>query len=60
MDIIWNNLETGYIGPKDTPKLVELHSHLTTHRDVLVQARENLREFIQKQFSLADVLYVTS
>jgi hypothetical protein len=58
MDIIKSNLESGYIGPKDAAKLIELGPRLHEHRNLLIQAREKLRDFIEARFSIADILYV--
>lgn len=56
--IISLNTKSEFIRYEDKEKLIELYPKLKSHKELLTKAREGLREFIQKQFSLADVLYI--
>jgi hypothetical protein len=46
LTVIQSNIESGYVGPTDNDKLVELCSKLKTHKEILTEARERLRDFI--------------
>jgi len=61
-DILLNLVRHKYIekriGPDDIDVLIDLYPTLKSHQEVLRKARESLREFIRKNFSLEDLLYV--
>jgi len=59
LQIVRQNMETVQITYVQVDKLVALLPKLKEHRDNLDSARESLRKFIQDNFSLSDVLYVT-
>jgi hypothetical protein len=56
--LIQDNLTEDYINPTDKTKIKELYDALRTHREVLIQAREKLGEFVKNRFSIEDLLYV--
>lgn len=57
--ILESNIENGYIGATDKDKLIELYGKLKAHTEILTQAREKLRDFIQTQFTISDILSVS-
>ena len=57
-DVVHSNLETMHIGHDDLEKLRILDQKLKQHRQLLGDAVEGLRKFIEANFSIADVLSI--
>ena len=54
------DIEEGRIKIKDKDSLIEFYNLLKPHAEILSQARERLRELIKSEFSIEDVLFVSS
>lgn len=57
-ELVRDNLDAVHVDYLDVNQLIDLYPRLKRHHEVLVEARESLRQFIQARFALSDVLYV--
>ena len=58
-EVVSANLESVQIDCLDNNKLIDLYPRLRRQQDIICQSRESLRNFIEANFSLSDVLYVS-
>jgi hypothetical protein len=58
-EVVCANLESVQIDCLDNNKLIDLYPRLRRQQDIIRDARESLRKFIEANFSLTDVRYVS-